>query len=169
MELIANVSKLPLSERKLRCKLGFGKCTYSYDEKYVTIESKYAPDSGTRKYDLWRLIPTPATEETLRPEASTQTRLGLAFLLAALVVFFSEYRWSLPLLVPVLVLVGMVEICVGWYRLRPRTFTHFFGSEGPALVSIPTKVLEGDREAFIHGLSEAVRSARTEVYGTTAV
>ena len=169
MEIISNVTKLPLNERKLRCKLGFGECTFSYDEKYVTIESKYTPDSGSRKYDLWRLIPTPATEETLRPEASTQTRLGIAFLLAALVVFFSEFRWSLPLLVPVLILMGVVEIGIGWYRFRPRTYTHFFGSDGPALVSIPATVIEGNREAFVHGLSEAIRSARTAVYGTTAV
>ena len=169
MELVANVTKLPLSERKLRCTLGFGECTFSYDEKYVTIESKYAPDSGIRKYDLWRLIPTPATEQTLRPEASTQTRRGILFFLAAVVVFFSDFRWSLPLLVSVLATVGFAEMSVGWYRMRPRTFTHFFGSDGPALVSIPTSVLEGNREAFIHGLSEAIRAARTSVYGTTAV
>lgn len=169
MELVADMTKLPLSERKLRCRLGFGECIFSYDEKYITIESKYAPDSGTRKYDLWRLIPTPATEQTLRPEASRQTRTGILFVLAALVVFFSEFRWSLPLLVPVLAIVGIAEMGIGWYRMRPRTFTHFFGSDGPALVSIPTRVIEGNREAFIHGLSEAIRSARTAVYGTTAV
>ena len=169
MEIVSNVSKLPLNERRLRCKWGFGECTFSYDEKYITIESKYSPDSRSRKYDLWRLIPTPATEETLRPEASTQTRSGIAFLLAALVVFFSDFRWSLPLLIPVLVIAGIFEICVGWYRLRARTYTHFFGSEGPALVSIPTTVIEGDREAFVHGLSEAIRSARTTVFGTPDV
>ena len=169
MDLVRNVRKLPLNERKLRCRVGLGECTFSYDDKYVTIESKAAPDTGSRKYDLWRLIPTPATESTLRPEASPQTRLGLAFLLAALIIFFSPYRWSLPLLVPVLMVVGIVECSVGWYRLRPRTYTHFFGSDGLALVSIPTKVIEGDREAFIHCMSEAIVAARTAVYGTTAV
>ena len=167
MEVVANVRKLP--QKKLRSKVGFTEYTFSYDEKYVTIESNKGFDSGTRKYDLWRLIPTPATEQTLRPEASTQTRTGIAFLLAAMVVFFSEFRWSLPLLVPVLVAIGMVELYLGWQRLRPRTYTHFFGSDGPAMVSIPAEMIEGDREAFIKGLSEAIRSARTAVYGTTAV
>ena len=169
MELVTNVAKLPLQQRKLRCHIGLGDVTFSYDEKYITIESKHTLDSGVRKYDLWRLIPTPATEQMLRPEASTQIRSGIVFLLAAAVVFYSEFRSALPLLVPVLVLVGVVELILGWNRLRPRTFTHFFGSDGPAMVSIPTKVIEGDREAFIQGLSEAIRSARTAVYGTTAV
>jgi hypothetical protein len=169
MELIAHVTKLPLQDRKLRCQVGLGEVVFSYDEKYVTIESKHNLDSGVRKYDLWRLIATPATEQMHRPEASTQTRSGIAFLLAAAVVFFSEFRWALPLLVPVLVLVGLVELAIGWNRLRPRTFTHFFGSDGLAIVSIPTKIIEGDREAFIQGLAEAIRSARTAVFGTTAV
>jgi len=169
MEIVANVTKLPPNERKLRCSLGFGECIFSYDDKYITIESKGAPDSGSRKYDLWRLIPNPATEDTLKPEASTQIRQGVAFFLAALIIFFSEFRWSLPLLLPVLIFVGVLKICVGFYRIRPRTFTHFFGTDGPALVSIPINVIEGNREAFIHGLSEAIRSARTAVYGTTAV
>jgi hypothetical protein len=169
MELITNVTKLPLNERKVRCRVGFAESTFSYDEKYVTIESKFAPDSGTRKYDLWRLIPTHVTEMSMRPEASAQTRSGMGFIVAAVVVFFSSLPESLPLLVPALVLVGIFDFCLGCYRIRPRTYTHFFGAEGPALVSIPMNVVEGDREAFIHGLSEAIRTARTAVYGTTAV
>lgn len=166
MELVANVTKLP--QKRLRAKSGLSEHVFSYDEKYVAIESR-GLDSGTRKYDLWRLIPTHTTEQTLRPEFSGQTRTGIALILAAIVVFFSEYRWSLPLLVPVLAIVGVVELVVGVHRLRPRTYTHFFGSDGPAMVSIPTDIVEGDREAFIQGLSEAIRSARTAVYGTTAV
>jgi hypothetical protein len=167
MELVANVAKLP--QKRLRAKSGFSKYTFSYDEKYVTIESSEGFDSGTRKYDLWRLIPQPATEQKPRPEATSQTRSGIAFLLAALVIYFSEFRWSLPLLVPVLTLVGLVELCIGWQRAGPRTFTHYFGSDGGALLSIPMDIIEGDRDAFIAGLTEAIRSARTEVYGTTAV
>ncbi len=166
MEVITNITKFP--QKKLRAKAGFAEFTFSYDDTYIMIESN-GLDFGSRKYDLWRLIPTHATEQTLRPEASTQTRTGIVFLLAALVVFFSEFRWSLPLLVPVLTLAGLVELFVGWYRLRPRTYTHFFGSDGGALVSIPTDVIEGDREGFIRGLSDAISDARTTVYGTTDV
>jgi hypothetical protein len=169
MEILTSVARLPLNERKLRCQLGFEEHTFSYDDKYVTIESKNGLNSGIKKYDLWRLIPTPATEQMVRPEASSQTRSGIGFLLAGIIVFFSEFRWSLPLFVPVLTLVGVTELGIGWFRLRPRTFTHFFGSDGPAMVSIPMKINEGNREAFIHGLSEAIRSARTAVYGTTSV
>jgi hypothetical protein len=166
MEVVASVTRLP--QRKLRAKVGFGECTFSYDDKYITIDA-IGFDSGTRKYDLWRLIPTPATEQTFRPEASTQLRTGIALLLAALVVFFSEFRWSLPLLVPVLGAAGAFECCVGYYRLLPRTYTHFFGAEGGALVSIPMEVIEGDRETFIRGLTDSINSARAAVYGTTAV
>ena len=169
MEQIANVTKLPLKHRKLRCKYGLGDCTFSFDEKYITIESHNGLDAGPRKYDLWRLIPTPATEQVQRPEAASQVRSGIAFLLVALVIFFSDFRSTLPLLVPVLLVVGAVELAVGYYRIKPRTFTHFFGSDGPAVVSIPTEALEGDRERFIENLSEAIKSARTEAYGTTSV
>jgi hypothetical protein len=130
MEIIASVTRLP--QKKIRAKSGIGEYTFSYDDKYITIDSK-GFDWGTRKYDLWRLIPTPATEQTLKPEAATQTRTGMAFLLSALVVFFSDFRWSLPLLIPVLFVAGVVEICVGWQRLRPRTYTHFFGTDGGRL------------------------------------
>lgn len=169
MEIVANVAKLPLSERKLRCRSGFNEYTFSYDDRYVTIESKYSIEARSKKYDLWRLIPIPATEEVLRPEAVNQGRRGIAFLLAAVIVFFSEFRWSFPLLVPILAVVGLLESSVGWYRARPRTYTNFFGSDAGALVCIPIEVLEGNREAFIHGLSEAIRSARAAAYGTSAV
>ena len=169
MELVSNVTTLPRNERKLRCRDGLAERTFSYDDKYITIESNFAPDSGSRMYELWRLIPTPATEVSLRPEASSQTRAGIGFVLAALVVHFSPIPESAPLLVPVLIAVGIVELGVGWYRLRPRTYTHFFGSEGPALVSIPMNIVEGNRDAFIQGLSEAIGAARVAVYGTTAV
>src|SRR6267378_4642675 len=140
MELIASVAKLP--QKRLRAKSGFTEYTFSYDEKYVTIESNKGVNSGMRKYDLWRLIPTPATEQSVRPEGSPQARTGILFLLAALVLFFSDFRWSLPLLMPVLMAVGFFELYMGMQRFRPRTYTHFFGSDGPALVSIPMDVVE---------------------------
>ena len=167
MELISNVTKLP--QKRLRAKSGLSEYVFSYDEKYVTVEVTRGINTGVRKYDLWRLIPLPATEQTAEPEGSPQARTGVIFLLAALVVFFSEFRWSLPLLVPVLMAAGFFELFMGMLRFRPRTLTHFFGADGPALVSIPMDVIEGDRESFIKGLSEAIQSSRTAVYGNPAV
>jgi len=170
MDAPTNVTKLPLKQARLRCDTGWCAYTFSFDEKYVTVEFRHAFGSGARKHDLWRLIPAPVTEQERNQEGAKQFRRGLGFLLATIVVFFSDLPRSIPLLAPALLLVGLVEVCIGYFQMKPRVFTKFFGSGEGALISIPNEgILEGDREAFIEGLSSAVHDARVRVYGTAAV
>lgn len=92
-------------------------------------------------------------------------RVAWVLLVAAIVVFFSEYNSKIPLLTPVLIVFGVSLMAVNVKKSWPRNWALVYDDYNYKQVAILVPDEEEDsqgseRQKFIDSLSEAIEDAK---------
>ena len=92
-----------------------------------------------------------------------------ALLLVALIIFFSDYQFKIPLLAQTLGGIGLVFLVKGLLDSRPRNWTYIYDDDGNFVTALEIDNNETDdrkqqRLEFEHSLSEAIEVAKQQEY-----
>ena len=83
----------------------------------------------------------------------------MAFIVAAIIIYFSDFNDSIPLLAPALLVYGVVRTSNLWRDLVPKTWTIIRYKNGESAGSIVHSGDSGEREKFEATLSQAIERA----------
>ncbi len=140
-----------------------------FDERYLYEHWHNRFSSGDRFHLLHDLSPKLACWTHISESSLHALKWGAVLLLAAGVVFFSDYHARVPLLAPSLFLAGLVPALRGLIGILPKTWTYIYDDEGNYIASIPVPKNESalqrqQREAFERQLSTAIETAKQKEY-----
>ena len=145
------------------------KTVFEFDERYLYEKWQSHLSEGSKSYLLYDLSPKLVQWRHIQASVWHWLKLGGAFLLAALTLFFSEYNSKLPLLAPLLGLVGAVPFVYSLMHIKPRTWTYLYSDDGEVVTSMLIDATESverraRREMFERQLAEAIESAKQQEY-----
>ncbi len=140
-----------------------------FDERYLYEHWHNRLSSGDKFHLLHDLSPKLARWTHIGESSLQALKLGGLLLLAAAVVFFSDYHARVPLLAPSLLAAGLVPALRGLLGILPRTWTYIYDDEGNYIASIPVPRNESTsmkqrREAFEQQLAAAIENAKQKEY-----
>ncbi len=126
-------------------------------------------DEGERVHLLHRLSPRARTARFVDRGALPRLRNGLALLVGALVVFFSDYHERLPLLAPALVLFALPTLVGAVRDALPVWCVQICDEYNEIEVEIPLARREVEEDAdrraqFLRGLEDAIEAAQQQEY-----
>ena len=160
--------RIYLQKSELEIRVACTTHRYSFDDMYLSWTWEGCFASGSRKTELWRLSAEPSRVERREP-LSREFKMGIWMVVAAVVVFQSELRWMIPLLAPLLAVVGIFKVLVGALELRKFKAMVYYSSSEEA-VSFPLNGdVDGDYDEFIAGLNEQIKKARVHAYRDSAI
>lgn len=165
----SKVSKLRPKHTRYEYRIGWRRMVLEFDERYLHEHWEERSGFGTRTSLLHYLSPRFARVREMDPDAMRHTRIGGGLLLAAIVVFFSAYNASIPLLAPVLLLLSLGPLILGLRHIRPRTWTYIYDDDGNYVTGILIEDAESDeavmrREGFENALAESIENAKQKEY-----
>lgn len=163
-----NVTRLQPSREVLRVRNGHLRKLLRIEEGFLVEKWEWGPWKGARARPLDRLAPIFIEDRSVEPEEARLFRIGLLLLAMAGVVALSDYQARIPLLAPLLALVGLPMLWRGFGGVRPRARTRILDEFGQEEFAIEHDGVETDqqRSAFERHLSESIRTARHEAeYG----
>jgi hypothetical protein len=165
----SKVAELRPKQTRHDYRVGWRRMALEFDERFLFERWEDRSGFGTRTYLLHYLSPKFARVRELDPDAVKNTRIGGGLLLAAVVVFFSAYNADIPLLAPVLLLLGLAPLIQGLYQIRPKTWTYIYDDDGNYVTGIVIENRESEeatsrREGFEQALAEAIESAKQKEY-----
>jgi hypothetical protein len=144
-----------------------GKTTsLSFEESTLTVivQDKYT--SRTQTVPLDYLESHFVEEVTVDSASRKMVRQSYVLIISALIVFFSSYNESIPLLAPVLMLLGIFNFTVHIKRARPYKWITIASIYNRDLFSIRTvdpveEVMDRARlKAFLSGLEHAIEKSK---------
>jgi hypothetical protein len=131
---------------------------YWFDDKYIYREWSKGPDFSKDFFPLDDLSEEYAQAASRPKSVSEGIRNAVSYIMGAVVVFFSEFNAQIPLLAPVLLLLGISRFSSNYPWLFPKKWTvvRYHGG-GDAFY-----ILHGDRDdkertEFENALAEAIR------------
>ena len=147
------------------------KTTLSFDERYLYEEWKKGIEKGKATYLLYRLSPNIIEATDLDKEALKHIRFSWYFLIASIIIYFSDYNETIPLLAPVLAAFSILIFVKNIRKTWPRVWAIVYDDYNYKQVSVPLsdnedKSTSSEREKFMNDLSEAIAVAKKqEFYG----
>lgn len=143
----------------------------SFDERDVFIQQKLGLLERRSSYHLHNLSPAIPQERVSDEGAMDQVRRSWLYLLAAVVVYFSEINAAVPLLAPVLGLLWFVTLATNLRHAWPYRWFVVRDEFGAVVARMRvTDDTESDRtrqELFVKCLSSAIESAKQREYYPT--
>ena len=147
------------------------KTTLSFDERYLHEEWKKGVAKGKSTYLLYRLSPNIVEATDINQEALKLVRTSWILLIASIVIYFSDYKETIPLLAPVLAVAAISIFTINIRKSWPRVWAIVYDDYNYKQVGIPLsekdeKKASSERGIFLNELSEAIEVARKqEFYG----
>ncbi len=143
--------------------------TLEFDERHLYERWSALFDEGERVHLLHRLSPRTRTARFVDRGALPRLRNGLALVVGALVVLFSEYHDRLPLLVPALLLFALPTLVVAVRDALPVWCVQICDEYNEIEVEIPLSRRESEEDAdrrtqFQRGLEDAIEAAQQQEY-----
>lgn len=164
-----NVTELKPARSSLEYLYNGRKVALSFDERYLYEEWSKGITKGKTAYLLYRLSPNIFEETVISTEYSRSIRTGWALLLASAIIFFSDYNMKIPLLAPVLCVVGLYFVVSNFRKAWPKETVTVYDDLNYEQVVIPVpKRDDGDfkpaRDAFVSSLVSAIEEAKRKEY-----
>jgi hypothetical protein len=154
---------VPLNARSLSFKRAGQRCTLEFDSEYLTHSFQDKPAFYISKTPLWRIMPELLVDRSIPESAWKHGRISRYSLAAAVVVYFSDIRAYVPLLVPALLLCALYSTYRGVRMVYPPQKTKIVSDWGDEIAVIPHhENIATNRKAFESALMEAVREARNK-------
>ena len=143
--------------------------TVSFDERHMHLHHKRWATHDASAHLLHQLSPKILEHYGNDSDAATYIRAAWILLLAAVVVYFSDYNDRIPLLAPALALLWLVFFSANIKRAWPYTWlvvTDEYGGQviklrAPDPQDIDTKARQ---DGFIGNLSKAIEAAKQKEY-----
>jgi hypothetical protein len=140
----------------------------SFDERDLFIRCTRGFIESSSSYHLHNLSPSIATERVSDPDALGRIRTAWLLLLAAVVIRFSDYNASIPLLAPVLALLWLGIFVVNLRHAWPYRWLVVREEFG----SVVTRIRKAEEDAqavaqqdlFIRNLTDAIERAKQREY-----
>lgn len=132
---------------------------YYFDDHYFIREWRHGQDEGTMSISLDQLSNNFSISQG-RPEGFVE-RLRIAgyFVAGAIIIYFSDYNESIPLLAPAFLIYGVSRIINMWSDVLPKTWTIIpYKSSGQTEAILHTES-NRKREKFEVALSKAIQDA----------
>lgn len=143
----------------------------SFDERDLFIQQTLGLLERRSSYHLHNLSPAIPQERVSDEDAMVQVRRSWLYLLAAVVVYFSDINAAVPLLAPVLGGLWLVIFAANLRHAWPYRWFVVRDEFGAAVARMRvTDHTEADRtrqEAFVRSLSGAIESAKQREYYPT--
>jgi hypothetical protein len=130
--------------------------TYGFDEHNFNSNWKHGPDEGSTSIPLDQLSSHYSLSQG-RPDGFVgKLERAVAFIAAAIIIYFSEFNESIPLLAPALFVYGAVRTLNLRRDLIPKTWTIIRYKNGESAGSIIHNGDSVDRKKFETALSQAI-------------
>lgn len=143
----------------------------SFDERDVFIQQKLGVLERRSSYHLHNLSPAIPQERVSDEDAVERVRRSWLYLLAAVVVYFSDINTAVPLLAPVLALLWLVTFVANLRQAWPYRWYVVRDEFGAVVARMRvTDDTESDRtrqQLFVKSLSGAIESAKQREYYPT--
>lgn len=162
---ISNVRRLHAPRNQVSFREGIGRRVLRFDEDALTTEWRIGERFRRLRYDLIGVSPQVIVDSTPYLGDPRGLRIAVLSLALAVVVFFSDYSASIPLLAPFFVAIGVAQAVAAmrFMELGPRTIVT--DTDGHELALLPHARIDPDeRIGFEKALSEAVRNAQRRWY-----
>ncbi|RLA40553.1 MAG: hypothetical protein DRR06_17305 [Gammaproteobacteria bacterium] len=133
---------------------------YSFDKHVFYNNWRHGPDEGTSSIPLNQL----SRHHTLtqgRPDGFTRKfQIAGAFIAGAIIVYFSDFNHSIPLLAPALFIYGAGRTVCMWSDVLPKKWTIIRYNNGEQASSIVHNNSDKERIKFETALSQAIDDAK---------
>lgn len=166
----SNVTSISLNSRRLSYDWAGHRCTIEYDDEHLARTRERFSERFVTKAPLWRVTPDTLTEYSLPSDLKASTKLGGSFLVSGVAVFWSVVPNYMPLLGPVLAILGAwclmpLFAALGKFEGRPFQATKLVTEHGEELAAISHySNLVQHRAIFEQQLIERVAEARRKEY-----
>jgi hypothetical protein len=158
---MATFEDIPLNARSLSYRWEGHDYRLQLDPEHLSVECKSPVVTRVSKTALSDLKPDLPVEQWVSQGGLKCGRRAIACVVAATVVWFSDIRPHVPLLVPVLLLFGIQNIYWTIRAVVPRNRTSVQAENGSQIVFIPHfDRLTTQRRAFEDSLLRMVKQAR---------
>jgi len=145
---------------KLSSQLGRYSDTVALYPDRLAYSWKRGADTGQCVVPLAKLAPTLASASGRPPKALRRLRLGLAVLVLAGVIYWSVIHNAVPLLAPVLALVGFGLVVSQIQHLQVRRWTVICHRDGRMYIYLRHDACdEAERKRFEEAYAEAFKTA----------
>ena len=133
-----------------------------------TLTEDHLIEEGSRGVNHWRQawplqqLSPEVESQAARPQGTMERVIGgVAILAVGLTVYFSDFNAKVPLLAPLLLVVGLIVMGRGLKTLRVETWTTIRKSDGAAATSFSHRDCNPrERGEFEEAFSETVRHIR---------
>jgi len=164
-----NITKIVTKETEHILYSSTKRSYLKFDERYLYEYWENRFSSGCKFYLLHDLSPKLANWNHINESSLQHLKLGVLFILATVIVFFSDYDDKLPLLSPALLILGLIPIVRGLLDIAPKVWTYISDDDGTYVTSIQISRNETDkqkqkREIFEKKLSQAIETAKQKEY-----
>lgn len=165
-----NISQLSPSVNRIEFEDGGRTTIVEFDERHIYVSRrKWHIELGTSTRLLHQLSKTISPASTNEPSAANEVRGSWLWLLGAIVVYFSNYSASIPLLAPALGLVWLVKFSLNIRAAIPKDWLVVNDDWGMVVVQIRAPGGESGgssrHQMFVHALSRAIETAKQKEYG----
>lgn len=138
---------------------------FDFDHEKITSQWSDGPLMHRHSVSLHRINPDFAEETVTDEKRAGTARAGIYLIIAAVVVYFSEYNIKLPLAVPALALIGVITFWRGFRGIIPHAYVRLRNDYDEVLMNIPYPLGEDVeqkkiRSTFQQRLQEAICLAR---------
>ena len=142
-----------------------------FDKRHIFVkQKKWHIELGTSTRLLHHLSPAISSDFSNDAEAAMRVRSSWLFLLGAIVVYFSDYNASVPLLAPALLLLWLLVFLPNSRRSWPKRWLVVNDEYGVLVVRIRAAAKEREssaslEQAFVENLRKAIEDAKQKEYG----
>lgn len=145
---------------KLIVKFGRSKYRYYFDEPYFYKEWEQGSDGGTESFPLEKLSSKYSKTQGRPDGVVVRIKNAGTLLLASIVIYFSEFNVQIPLLAPVLLILGLSRFYFVKDDILPKSWTIIRYKNGEeASYILHNEKRNDERIEFEHTLSEAIDRA----------
>jgi hypothetical protein len=168
-----SVTKLERPVRRIEFDHAGRTTIVEFDDRQISVRNKkWHIELGTSTRLLHHLSTTISQEFAHDSDAGNRIRSSWLWLTGAVVIYFSEYNASIPLLAPALLLTWLLIFLPNIRKSCPRWWLSVNDDFGMLVVRILTNRPDSDghsskHEAFVSQLRKAIELAKQKEYGLT--
>ena len=165
------VTKIGTSPQRLEFEDSGRTTIVEFDKRHIFVkQKKWHIELGTSTRLLHHLSPAISSDYSNDPDAAKRIRTSWLFLFGAIVVYFSDYNASIPLLAPALLLLWLLVFLPNGRRALPKRWLVVNDEYGILVVRIRAAAKEHEasaslEQAFVESLRKAIDDAKQKEYG----
>lgn len=143
--------------------------TLEFDKRYLYEKWNSRSSKGTKAYVLHDLSPKLVHWRHIGENSLSTLKWAGLFLLSALIIFYSDYQYKIPLLAPSMLIIGITMLLKALNDIRPRSWTYIYDDEGNFVTSLlidnrESKERQQQRHSFETHLSKSIELAKQQEY-----